>query len=98
MGSTVTSTATVLFQSDQNNKGQIADGPPFKAVNFDVASNSAVALLVNIPPLHGAAYYPIAVGTSKEFIVVGINGGANGHLINVRGSSGTATYSGGITG
>lgn len=92
-------TATVLFQSNRNKGGLSADGEPFRAVNFDVASASAVALQVNIPALHGTGnYYTIPVGTSKEFVAIGGGTEPRGDTINIKGSGGTATFSGGITG
>lgn len=101
-GTTASSTASVIFESDDHFKrvrsASSSDGPPFKSVNFDVASASAVALLVNIPFLHGTSFYPVPVGTSKEFVCVSDAGPqAKGDIISVKGSGGTATYSGGIT-
>lgn len=101
-GSTVGTTATVIFESDQhfktNHSSSTNDGRAFKSVNFDVASASAVGLLVNIPWIHQAEFYPIAAGTSKEFVAVcdhGVMG--KGDLITIKGDGGTATYAGGIT-
>lgn len=100
-GSTVGTTATTIFESDAHYRtvksSSTNDGPACMAVNFDVASASAVPLGVNIPPIHGSDYYPIAVGASKEFVIVNSDLSANCHVINVKGIGGTATYSGGIT-
>lgn len=102
-GSTVTSTAIQVFLSEQFaklNGGVANQGAPCKSVDFDVSAASAVALLVNIPWLHGTAYYPVPVGVSKSFVMVsdGPNHVPQGHVINVKGDGGTATFSGGTTG
>lgn len=98
-GSTVGTTATVLFQSNRNKLGLAGDGEPFRSVNFDVAAASAVALQVNIPAIHGSGnYYTIPVGTSKEFVAIGGGTEPRGDTITIKGNGGTATYSGGITG
>lgn len=92
------STATVLFRSDRKSGGLASDGEPFKSVNFDVAAASAVALMVQIPSIHGTVdFYTIPIGTSKEFVAVGGDVKPTGDLITIKGSGGTATYSGGVT-
>jgi hypothetical protein len=89
----------LIFQSDRNKGGQVADGKPFKSVNFDVSSASAAALMVNIPWIHGPTdYYTIPIGTSKEFVAISDGSWMGmGDQIYVKTSSGIATYSGGIT-
>lgn len=93
--STVTTTAEVLsFQSDNNKGGQIADGPPARAIRVNCTSASAGTLLVRIPSLHGAsAQVTIPIGENREFIDVRGPGNAGGiDRMYLQGGSGTATY------
>lgn len=93
-GSGTVSTATRVFQSDRSAGGQVADGPPAKAIQVTCVTGSAVSLLVRVPSIHGpTATATLAAGESRIF--TGVDGDARVGSINdlyLTGSSGTATY------
>lgn len=98
LSSTVTATPVIIFQSNRYAGGVAKDGEPCKAIKFIVDSASAVALMVNIPVLHGTDYFPIIAGTFEEFVALRDGSGTAGaiDIVNIKGNGGTATYSGGV--
>jgi len=94
-------TVTVAFRSlEQAHADGVAtdNGNPFKCVRFIVDSASAAPLKVNIPWLHQSEYFTIPIGATQDFVAItdGPSRTPRGHLINVQGAGGTATFSGGI--
>lgn len=99
---TVTTTPTAAFVSDKGKAiyapTATPNGSNFKGVSFIVDPASASILYVNIPAIHGAAYFPVPIGATRDFVCV-TDGDARsplGDFIQVKTLSGIATFSGGI--
>lgn len=92
--STVSTTETLVFESDRHKGGQVADGPPARMIQVSCSSSSAVSLLARVPSLHGStSTVTIAAGDTRVFS--DINGDSRTpalHALYLTGSGGTATY------